>query len=85
MFESVNARTDARTQARTPALLPSFKLNLCASRTGIPMILKLGMQHQGLELCKVCINDDPGMAMIYFAEMSNSVAYAFEWRKLLVI
>ena len=25
------------------------------------MILKLGLQHQGLKLYKICINDDPGL------------------------
>ena len=29
------------------------------SRMGSPMILKLYMQHQGLKLYKVYINDDP--------------------------
>ena len=30
------------------------------------MTLKLGMKHQGMELCKVCINHDPGMTLTYF-------------------
>ena len=33
------------------------------SRAGRPMILKLVMQHQGLKLYKVYINDDPGLAL----------------------
>ena len=36
------------------------------SRTQSPMILKLGMQHQGLKLYKVCINDDPGLSLTHF-------------------
>ena len=35
------------------------------SRTGRPMILKLGMKHQGEELYKLCINHDPGMTLTY--------------------
>ena len=47
------------------------------------MILNLGMQHQGLKLYKVYINDDPGLTLTYSTTRSNWVAYAFEWRKLL--
>ena len=36
------------------------------SRTRRPMILKLGMKHQGEELYKVYINHDLGMTMTYF-------------------
>ena len=43
------------------------------------MILKLDMQYQGLEVCDVCINDDPGLTMPYFMARSNKVVYAFEW------
>ena len=43
------------------------------------MILKLGLQHQGLKLYKVYINDDPGLT--YFMARSNLIAYAFEWGK----
>ena len=46
------------------------------------MILKLGMHHQGLELYKVYINDDPGLTLTHFTARSNWVAYTFEWRKL---
>ena len=45
------------------------------------MILKLGMQHQGLKLYKVYINDDPGLTLTYFTARSNWVAYTFEWGK----
>ena len=41
------------------------------------MILKLGMQHRGLKLYKVCINGDPGLTLTYFTARSNLVPYAF--------
>ena len=47
------------------------------SRTGSSMILKLGMQHQGLTLCKVYINDDPRLTLTCFTTRSNLVAYKF--------
>ena len=47
------------------------------------MILKLGMQHQGLKLYNVYINDNPGLTLTYFTARSNWVAYTFEWGKLL--
>ena len=52
-------------------------------RSGSPMIFKLGMQHQGLKLFKVYINDDPGLTLVNFTARSNWVAYKFEWGKLL--
>ena len=47
------------------------------------MILKLGLQHQGLKLYKVYINDDPGLTLTYFTARSNLVAHTFEWGKVL--
>ena len=47
------------------------------------MILKLGLQHRGLKLYKVYINDDPGLTFTYFTAMSKLVAYTFEWGKVL--
>ena len=47
------------------------------------MILKLGMQHLGLKLCKDNINDDPGLTLTYFTARSNWVTCMFEWGKLL--
>ena len=47
------------------------------------MILKLGMQHQGLKLYKFYINDDLVLTLTYFTVRSNWVAYMFEWGKLL--
>ena len=43
------------------------------------MILKLTMQHRGLKLYNVYINDDPVMTLANFTAMSNWVAYTFEW------
>ena len=42
------------------------------------MILKLDMQHKGLKLCIICLNDDPGLTLTYFMARSNLVVYAFE-------
>ena len=47
------------------------------------MILKLAMQHRGLKLYKVYINDDPGLTLTYLMAMSNWVPYTFELGKLL--
>ena len=41
------------------------------------MILKLGMQHWGLKLYKVCINGDPGLTLTYFTARSNLEIQAF--------
>ena len=41
-------------------MVKTFK-NLLQNR-----ILKLGMQHQGLKLYKVYINDDTGLTLTYF-------------------
>ena len=48
------------------------------SRTSSSMILKLDMQHWGLKLYIICLNDDPGLTLTYFMARSNLVAYAFE-------
>ena len=53
------------------------------SRTRSPIILKHSIQHQGLKLYKVYINDDPGLTLTYFMARSNLVSYTFEWGKLL--
>ena len=47
------------------------------------MILKLSMQHRGLRLYKVDINEDHGMTLTYFTARSNLARYAFESRNLL--
>ena len=47
------------------------------------MGLKLDMQHRGLNLYKVCINDELGLTLTYFTAMSNLVACVNEWGKRL--
>ena len=46
-------------------------LKIFFSRTRRPMILKLGMKHQAMELYKVCINHDPGMTLTFFTARST--------------
>ena len=46
-------------------------LKIFFSRTRRPMILKFGMQHQAMELYKVCINRDPGMTLTFFTARST--------------
>ena len=41
------------------------------SRTRWPMILKLCMKHQAMELYKVYINHDPGMTLTFFTARST--------------
>ena len=38
------------------------------SRTRRPMILKLGMKHQAMELYNVYINHDPGKTLTYLRQ-----------------
>ena len=38
------------------------------SRTRKPMGLNLGMDHQAMELYKVCINHDPGMTLTFLRQ-----------------
>ena len=46
------------------------------------MILKLGMEHRGLKIYKVYINDYPPPTLTYFTAKSNLASYAFEWSNL---
>ena len=46
-------------------------LKIFFSRTRRPMILKLGMKHQAMELYKVSINRDPWMTLTYFTARST--------------
>ena len=46
-------------------------LKIFFSRTRRPMILKLGVKHQAMELYKVYVNHDPGMALTFFTAMST--------------
>ena len=41
------------------------------------MILKLGIEHQGLNVYKVCINDDPWLTLTYLTTMSNFAKFTF--------
>ena len=41
------------------------------------------MEHRGLKLYKVCINDCPGLTLTYLTTRSQFVIYAFECGKLL--
>ena len=52
-------------------------LKILFSRTGSPMISKLGMKHTGLKFYKVYINDDTGLTLTYFMTRSNFVIWAF--------
>ena len=53
------------------AMAINRKKNIFFSRTIRPMILKLGMKHQGKELYIVYINHDPGMTLTYFTARST--------------
>ena len=46
-------------------------LKIFFSRTGSHIMLKLGMQHQGLKLYKVCINGDLGLTLTNIMARSN--------------
>ena len=46
-------------------------LKIFFSRTRRPMILKLGVKHQAMELYKVDINHDHGMTLTFFAARST--------------
>ena len=46
-------------------------LKIFFSRIKRPMILKLGMKHQAMELYKVCINHDPVMTLTFVAARST--------------
>ena len=46
-------------------------LKIFFSRTRRPMILKLGVKHQAIELYKVYINHDHGMTLTFFTARST--------------
>ena len=46
-----------------PNMTKAFKIFFFGTRN--PIILKLGMGHQGLKVFKVYINDDPGLTLTY--------------------
>ena len=54
----------------TMAIYNKNLLKTFFSRTRRPVILKLGMKHQGIELYKNYINHDHGVTFIYFTKRS---------------
>ena len=56
------------TKMAAMAINSKHLLKIFFSRTRRPMILKLGMKYQAIELYKVCINHDPGMALTFFLQ-----------------
>ena len=66
------------------ATVPIYGKNLKKSSSPElgPMILKLGMQHLGLKLYKVYINDDPELTLTYLTARSNCVANTFEYKAI---
>ena len=46
-------------------------LKIFLSRNRWPLILKLGMKQQAMELYKVYINHDPGMTLTHFMARST--------------
>ena len=59
------------TKMAAMALNSKNLLKIFFSRTRRPMILKLGMKHQAMELYKVYINLDPWMTLTYFTARST--------------
>ena len=49
----------------------SKNLKIFFFRTRRPIILKLGLKHQAIELYKVSINHDPGMTLTFFKARST--------------
>ena len=60
-----------------------IKMTVMAINSKRPIILKLGMKHQGDDLFKANINHDPVMTLTYFTARSTEVAHASKWGKLL--
>ena len=54
-------------------------LKIFYPRTRRPMTLALGMQLSGCWAYQVCINNDPGLTLIYLTARSNLLRNAFEW------
>ena len=46
---------------------------------------KLGMQHRGLLLILICLNDDPKLTLTYFTTRSNFVTSAFLYEKVKIV
>ena len=71
------------TKMAAMAIISKKHIRIFSSRTRWPVILKLVMKHQAVELYKVYINLDPWMTLTYFMIRSTYLAHAFEWGKLL--
>ena len=50
-------------------------------RTRRPMLLKLGMNHQAMELYKVYINHDPGMTLTFLRQGQLRSPMHLNWKK----
>ena len=59
--------------AATPIYGKNLEKLIFFSRTGSSMILKVGMQHRGLKLYKVCINGDAGLTLVKFGNLGFSM------------
>ena len=59
------------TKMAAMAINSKKKLKIFFSRTRRPMILKLGIKHQPMELYKVYINRDPWVTLTYFTARST--------------
>ena len=59
------------TKMTAMAINSKKKLKIFFSRSRRPMILKLIMKHQAMELYKVSINHDPEMTVTYFTARST--------------
>ena len=66
----INGQGD-KTKMAAMALNSKKPSKIFFSRTRKPMILKLGMKHQAIELYKVYINRDPWMTLTYFTARST--------------
>ena len=67
------------------AAMPIYGKNLKKiffSGTKRPMTMKLGMQRRVLKYYQVCLNDDPGLTLIYFKARSNLVPYVLYGEKV---
>ena len=58
-------------------------LSIFFFKTRSRMISELGMEHRGLQVCKVCINCDLRLALTYFVTRSNLVTCTFLRGKVL--
>ena len=61
------------------AAMPIYGKDLQSSS---PEPLKLGMQHQGLKLYKVYINDDPGLTLTYFTASKFGCLCILIWKSV---